>query len=39
MPVTLNMGFVMPAWYDLFSLDANGKQDEKGIRKACEQCK
>lgn len=28
----------MPAWYDLLSLDATGKQDEKGIRNACDQC-
>jgi phospholipase/carboxylesterase len=30
-PVTLNGGFVMPAWYDIKSLDARG-QDEAGIR-------
>lgn len=33
MPVTLNMGMVMPAWYDIRSLDARG-QDEKGIRES-----
>ncbi len=32
-PVTLNGGFVMPAWYDITSLDARG-QDEAGIRKS-----
>jgi len=31
--VTLNMGLVMPAWYDITSLDARG-QDEKGIRES-----
>lgn len=31
MPVTLNMGFVMPAWYDITSLEERG-QDEAGIR-------
>lgn len=30
-PVTINMGMVMPAWYDIKSLDARG-QDEEGIR-------
>jgi phospholipase/carboxylesterase len=29
-PVTLNMGFVMPAWYDIKSLDGRG-QDVEGI--------
>ncbi len=32
-PVTLNMGMVMPAWYDIKSLDSRG-QDEKGIRES-----
>ena len=32
-PVTLNGGFVMPAWYDITSLDARG-QDEIGIRQS-----
>lgn len=34
-PVTLNMGFVMPAWYDIASLDERG-QDEPGIKKSAE---
>lgn len=34
MPVTLNSGFPMPSWFDLFSLDINGKEDDAGIRKA-----
>ena len=34
-PVTLNMGFVMPAWYDIASLEEHG-QDEAGIRRSCE---
>lgn len=33
-PVTLNMGFQMPAWFDLYSLNANGPEDETGIEKA-----
>ena len=38
-PVTLNGGFVMPAWYDIKSLDARG-QDEAGIRHSdAEVCK
>ncbi|MEZ5331092.1 MAG: carboxylesterase [Thermoanaerobaculia bacterium] len=31
--VTLNGGLIMPAWYDIRSLDVRG-QDEKGIRKS-----
>lgn len=36
MPVTLNMGMVMPSWFDIASLDMKGKEDEKGIKKAAE---
>ena len=32
MPVTLNNGYVMPAWYDIVSLDRNAPEDEAGIR-------
>lgn len=35
-PVTLNGGFVMPAWYDIVSLDTRG-QDEVGIARSGEQ--
>ena len=35
-PVTINMGFVMPAWYDITSLDSRG-QDEEGIERSAEQ--
>jgi phospholipase/carboxylesterase len=31
-PVTLNNGFVMRAWYDLYSLDQHGRADEAGLR-------
>lgn len=31
MPVTLNAGFRMPSWFDLFSLDASGPEDEEGM--------
>lgn len=31
-PVTLNSGYVMPAWYDIYGLEAGSKQDEDGIR-------
>ena len=31
MPVTFNGGMQMPAWYDIYSLDRNGPQDEQGI--------
>lgn len=29
--VTLNAGIEMPAWYDIYSLDKQEKEDEKGI--------
>lgn len=32
MAVTINGGYVMPAWYDITSLDIAGVQDEQGIR-------
>merc|ERR1712045_611452 len=34
MPVTLNSGFEMPSWFDLLSLDPNGREDEAGIKRA-----
>lgn len=34
MPVTLNSGFQMPAWFDLKSLDPSGPEDERGIEKS-----
>lgn len=36
MLVTLNAGFRMPSWFDLKSLDADGPEDEEGIKKASE---
>ncbi len=36
-PVTCNGGYVMPAWYDIYSLDEAGRRaDENGIRISCE---
>lgn len=35
-PVTLNNGFVMPAWYDLMATNIDAKQDEAGIRQAAQ---
>ena len=32
MPVTVNNGWAMPAWYDIYSLDIAAAQDEAGIR-------
>ena len=32
MPVTINQGFVMRAWYDIRSADIGHEPDEKGIR-------
>lgn len=34
-PVTINMGMVMPAWYDITQLDLTGRgHDETGIRRS-----
>jgi phospholipase/carboxylesterase len=35
-PVTLNMGMVMPAWYDITEMDLRRRNDEDGIRKSAE---
>lgn len=32
MPVTLNNGYVMPAWYDVVAIHADAPEDEAGIR-------
>lgn len=34
MPVSLNQGFRMPSWFDLFTLDESGPEDENGIKEA-----
>lgn len=31
MPVSLNQGMIMPAWYDIHAIDLNHLQDEAGI--------
>ena len=36
MPVSLNSGFQMPSWFDLLSLDPDGKEDEAGIKRAAQ---
>jgi phospholipase/carboxylesterase len=36
MPVTINQGFVMRAWYDISSADIGAAPDEKGIRASAE---
>lgn len=33
-PVTINQGYVMPAWYDITGLDFGARQDEAGIRRS-----
>ena len=38
-PVTLNSGFVMPAWYDIYGPDLRQGQDEAGIRRSAAQVK
>jgi phospholipase/carboxylesterase len=32
MPVTINGGYVMPAWYDIYGSDIADRQDETGMR-------
>ncbi|CAI8005060.1 Acyl-protein thioesterase 1, partial [Geodia barretti] len=36
-PVTLNGGFRMPSWFDIYSLDKTSKQDEEGLQKAAKE--
>ena len=38
-PVTINNNFVMPAWYDIYSLERGAKIDEKGIRESADRIK
>lgn len=33
-PVTINNGYVMPAWYDIVSMEGSRGQDEAGIRRS-----
>jgi phospholipase/carboxylesterase len=35
--VSINMGLLMPAWYDIRALDAGGDEDERGIRESAAQ--
>ena len=32
----LRKGFEMPAWFDIYSLDPKGKEDEIGIKRSAE---
>lgn len=34
--VTINFGMKMPAWYDIYGLDVNAREDESGLKKAAE---
>ena len=34
MPVTINGGYVMPAWYDIASAEIDKRADEAGVRKS-----
>ena len=38
-PVTLNGGFPMPSWFDIFGLAMDSKQDETGIKAASDDLK
>lgn len=33
-PVTINNGYVMRAWYDILAMDIGSKQDEAGVRQS-----
>ncbi|MBP9721539.1 MAG: dienelactone hydrolase family protein [Gammaproteobacteria bacterium] len=33
MPVTINNNYSMPAWFDIYSFDKNGREDNQGIEK------
>lgn len=35
-PVTINGGYVMPAWYDILGLNGAGREDEAGIRNSAQ---
>ena len=35
MPVTINGGYVMPAWYDILGADLVKREDESGLRQSC----
>lgn len=37
MPVSINDGLVMPAWYDIASMDLSKAQDSEGIRRSAAQ--
>jgi len=36
MPVSVNAGFRMPSWFDIYGLDKSSQQDEAGIMKAAD---
>ncbi|MHC4935284.1 MAG: alpha/beta hydrolase [Planctomycetota bacterium] len=36
MPVTINNGFVMPAWYDILEMSIERRVDEDGVRRSTE---
>jgi phospholipase/carboxylesterase len=36
-PVSVNMGLIMPAWFDIRRLDFEGDVDEKGIKESADQ--
>ncbi len=36
-PVTVNGGMVMPAWYDILAMDFDRRVDEEGVRRSADQ--
>jgi len=36
-PVTINGGFVMPAWYDIRAMDLKREHDDAGVRRSADQ--
>jgi len=35
-PVTINLGLIMPAWYDITEMDLRRRHDEAGVRRSAE---
>ena len=36
MPVTINQGYVMPSWYDIYGVDLTARIDKQGIERSTE---
>lgn len=36
-PISINAGYIMPAWYDIYSLERGEREDDKGILESARQ--